>query len=151
MVPVQGLGDMGLSLVLSAIGSALGAGTAGEATIGAWKKAFMRNKAAAFTMVAFVGAPLSQTIYGMIFRNAIKNANLPPETWVFQMILGGLAGFVIGMSAYFQGRAGACAADAYGETGKGFANYIMVMGITETVALFVLGFSLTAIPKLAGG
>lgn len=150
MVPVQGLGDLGISLALSAVGSALGAGVAGEATIGAWKKAFMRNKAAAFIMIAFVGAPLSQTIYGMILRNAIKNANLPPENWFMQLILGGFAGLAIGLSAYFQGRAGACAADSFGETGKGFANYIMVLGITETVALFVLGFSLTAIPKLAG-
>jgi len=147
---IQGLGDMGLSLALSAIGSGLGAGVAGEATIGAWKKMFMRNKAAAMIMMSFVGAPLSQTIYGMILRNAIKNANLPPETTTYQMILGGVAGFAIGLSAYFQGRAGACAADAYGETGKGFANYIMVLGITETVALFVLAFSLTALPKLAG-
>lgn len=144
---IQGLGDMGLSLALSAVGSGLGAGVAGEATIGAWKKMFMRNKAAALVMTAFVGAPLSQTIYGMILRNAIIKANMPPESYPFQMILGGAAGFAIGLSAYFQGRAGACAADAYAETGKGFANYIMVLGITETVALFVLGFSLTALPK----
>lgn len=147
---VQGLGDMGLSLALAAVGSAFGTGAAGEATIGSWKKMFMRNKAAAFIMIAFVGAPLSQTIYGMILRNAIKNANLPPESYIYQMILGAFAGIAIGLSAYFQGRAGACAADAYGETGKGFANYIMVLGITETVALFVLGFSLMALPKLAG-
>lgn len=147
---IQGLGDMGISLAFSAVGSALGAGVAGEATIGAWKKMFMRNKTAALIMIAFVGAPLSQTIYGMILRNAIKNANLPPETTIYQIILGAVAGFAIGLSAYFQGRAGACAADAFGETGKGFANYIMVLGITETVALFVLAFSLTALPKLAG-
>lgn len=149
MLP-QGLGDMGLSLALAAVGSALGTGIAGEATIGAWKKMFLRNKAAAFIMLAFVGAPLTQTIYGMILRNAIRTANLPPESYPYQIILGAAAGFAIGLSAYFQGRAGACAADAYAETGKGFANYMMVLGMTETVALFVLGFSLTALPKLAG-
>lgn len=149
MLP-QGLGDMGLCLALSAVGSGLGAGVAGEATIGAWKKMFLRNKAAAFVMMAFVGAPLTQTIYGMILRNAIKDANLPPESYPYQIILGAAAGLAIGVSAYFQGRAGACAADAYAETGKGFANYMMVLGIIETVALFVLVFSLTAIPKLAG-
>ena len=144
---IQGMGDMGLSLTLSAVGSGLGAGVAGMAAIGAWKKAYMRNKAASFLMMAFVGAPLSQTIYGMILRNAIKTANLPPETYPFQMALGLAAGLAIGFSAWMQGKCGASAADAYGETGQGFGNYIMVLGITETVALFVLVFSLTALPK----
>ena len=67
---VSGLGDMGLSLAFSAIGSALGTGVAGMAAVGAWKRAFMQNKAAPFILIAFVGAPLSQTIYGMILRNA---------------------------------------------------------------------------------
>ena len=30
--------------------------------------------------------------------------------------------------------------DAYVETGKGFGNYLIVMGIIETVALFVMVF-----------
>ena len=79
---VPGLGDMSISLAVAAMGSALGTGAAGMAAIGAWKKAFIQNKAAPFILVAFVGAPLSQTIYGMILRNAIQAANLPPETMV---------------------------------------------------------------------
>ncbi|MDD4013450.1 MAG: V-type ATP synthase subunit K, partial [Candidatus Omnitrophica bacterium] len=39
------------------------------------------------------------------------------------------------------------ASDALGETGKGFGNYIMVLGVVETVALFVLAFTMTALPK----
>ncbi len=144
---IGGFGDMSLSLAFSAIGSGLGAGVAGMAAIGAWKRAFMQNKAAPFILVAFVGAPLSQTIYGMILRNAIQNANLPPESYNYQMILGLFAGLAIGMSAYMQGKAGAKAADALAETGKGFGNYIMVIGIIETVAIFMLVFSLMAIPK----
>jgi V/A-type H+-transporting ATPase subunit K len=54
-------------------------------------------------------------------------------------IFGGLA---IGMSALFQGRAAAASADALGATGKGTANYFIVIGIVETVALFTLVFSL---------
>ena len=72
---IEGLGDMSLSLAFAAIGSAFGTGFAGMAAVGAWKKAFSQNKAAPFILVAFVGAPLSQTIYGMILRNAIQAAN----------------------------------------------------------------------------
>ena len=38
--------------------------------------------------------------------------------------------------------------DALAETGKGFGNYIMVLGVIETVALFVMVFTMTALPKL---
>lgn len=144
---VAGLGDMSISLALAAIGSALGTGVAGMAAVGAWKRAFAANKAAPFILVAFVGAPLSQTIYGMILRNAIVSANLPPESYPYQMLVGLFAGFAMGMSAFMQGKAGAKAADALAETGKGFGNYIMVLGVIETVALFVMVFTMTALPK----
>lgn len=140
-------GDLGLSLSLAAVGSGLGAGAAGMAAIGAWKKAYMQNKVAAFIMVAFVGAPLTQTIYGMILRNAILNAKIDPALWHQQALLGLAGGIAMGVSAWMQGRAGARACDAFGETGKGFGNYIMVLGVVETVALFVMVFLLTAIPK----
>ena len=144
---VSGLGDMGLSLAFAAIGSALGTGVAGMAAVGAWKRAFMQNKIAPFILIAFVGAPLSQTIYGMILRNAIKNATLDPSSYPFQMALGLAAGMAIGASAWMQGKAGASAADALAESGKGFGNYIMVLGVVETVALFVMVFVMTALPK----
>jgi V/A-type H+/Na+-transporting ATPase subunit K len=144
---VAGLGDMSLSLSFAAIGSALGTGIAGMAAIGAWKRAFLQNKMAPFILVAFVGAPLSQTIYGMILRNAIKSANLDPSSYPFQMVLGLAAGLALGASAWMQGKAGASAADALAETGKGFGNYIMVLGVVETVALFVMVFIMTALPK----
>ncbi|MBU1894185.1 MAG: V-type ATP synthase subunit K, partial [Candidatus Omnitrophica bacterium] len=108
---VAGLGDMGLSLSLAAIGSALGTGIAGMSAIGAWKRAFMQNKMAPFILIAFVGAPLSQTIYGMILRNAIQSANLDPSSYSFQMVLGAAAGLAMGCSAWMQGKAGASAAD----------------------------------------
>ena len=56
--------------------------------------------------------------------------------------VGLFGGFVIGLSALFQGRVAAAAADALGETGKGTANYFIVVGIIETVALFTLVFCL---------
>ena len=149
MEMVKGFGDMSISLALAAVGSALGTGVAGMAAIGAWKKAFTQNKAAPFILVAFVGAPLSQTIYGMILRNAIKDAALPAtwDNYILQIIIGIVGGIAIGTSAFMQGKAGARASDALAETGKGFGNYIMVIGIIETVALFVMVFCMQAIPK----
>ena len=144
---VAGLGDMGLSLTIAAVGSALGIGVAGMSAIGAWKRAFMQNKMAPFILIAFVGAPLSQTIYGMILRNAILHANLDPKSYNYQIVLGLAAGLALGASAWMQGKTGASAADALAETGKGFGNYIMVLGVVETVALFVMVFVMTALPK----
>jgi V/A-type H+-transporting ATPase subunit K len=48
-------------------------------------------------------------------------------------------------SAIFQGKAGAAGADALAETGKGFSQYITVVGLCETVALFALVFSMVAL------
>lgn len=145
---IAGLGDMNISLFLSAVGSALGTGAAGMAAIGAWKKAFAQNKAAPFILIAFVGAPLTQTLYGMITRNAIQSANMPPDVYHLQFLIGALAGMAMGLSAFMQGKAAAKASDALAETGKGFGNYIMVLGVIETVALFVMIFVNSALPKL---
>jgi len=141
------LGDMSISLAIAAVGSCLGISAAGQAAVGAWKKAYALNKAAPFVLVAFVGAPLSQTIYGMILRDAIKNAPWAAGTTHWQIMLGGVAGIAIALSAWFQGKIGAKAADALGETGKGFGNYLMAIGIIETVALFVMVFAMNGLPK----
>ncbi len=139
------LGDMSFSLGLAAVGSGLGTAIAGMAVIGAWKKAFLLNKTPNFLLITFVGAPLSQTIYGLIVKNAIKNANLPPEMYPYEIALGIAVGLGIGVSAWMQGKAGAAAADALGESGKGFSYYLMIIGIVESVALFVMAFVLTSL------
>ena len=141
------LGDMNLSLVLGAIGSAMGTGIAGMAAIGAWKKAYLQNKQASFLLVAFAGAPLTQTIYGFILRDQIRNAYWEGISAGWPILIGAVAGIAIGLSALMQGQAGAKASDALGETGQGFANYIMVVGIIETVALFVMIFAMIALPS----
>lgn len=145
---VNSFGDMNLSLSLAAIGSAWGAGVAGMAAIGAWKKIFLQNKVVPFILLAFVGAPLTQTIYGMILRDRIIQANLPVDTQgcVSQMAIGFFAGLALGVSAYMQGKAAAVACDALAETGKGFGQYIVVLGVIETVALFVMIFCMIALP-----
>lgn len=141
------LGDLNLSLVLGAVGSAMGTGIAGMAAIGAWKKAYLQNKAAPFILVAFVGAPLTQTIYGFILRNQILSAYWEGQSAWAPVLIGGIAGIAIGLSALMQGKAAAKASDALAETGKGFANYIMVVGIIETVALFVMILAMIELPS----
>ncbi len=141
--------DLGVSAVFAfaAMGSALGTGAAGMAAIGAWKKAFAQNKAAAFMLVVFVGAPLTQMIYGMIVMNKMAEVAAKGS---YMWGIGVFCGIAMGLSAMMQGKAGAVAADAMGETGKGFGNYIVVLGIIETVALFVMVFSMGLFAKLAG-
>lgn len=139
-----GLGRMGavLALAFGAMGSILGSAAAGASAIGAWRRAFEQNKAAPFILVTFVGAPLSQTIYGMILMGNINAAvTASPGQWAGLTGIGLMAGLAIGLSAWYQGRMGAFAADALGDTGKGFGNYLMVLGIIETVALFVMVFA----------
>ena len=76
---------MACALGLSAMGSAFGAGFAAQASVGAWKKCYANGKPAPFIMVAFSGAPLTQTIYGFLLMNFIRSAveggwdNLSPE------------------------------------------------------------------------
>jgi len=53
-----------------------------------------------------------------------------------------ISGIAIGASAYLQGLAAASAADAFAETGKGFTNQLMVLGVVETIAIFVMAFSI---------
>lgn len=130
---------MAAALGLSAAGSAFGTGFAGMSSVGAWKKCYASGKQAPFIMIAFAGAPLTQTIYGFLLMNFIKSANCDPYLALWVGVFGGLA---IGMSALFQGRCAAAAADALGATGKGTANYFIVIGVIETVALFTLVFSL---------
>lgn len=133
-------------LGLAALGSALGTGVAGMAAVGAWKRAYAQNKAAPFILITFVGAPLSQTIYGMILMNSVVRgvsgalASQTTVAWPAMLGLGLFGGLAMGASAFMQGRVGAAASDALGETGQGFGNYLMAIGVVETVAIFVLVF-----------
>ena len=133
----------GCVMTLAAAGSAAGAGVAGMAAIGAWKRCYMQNKPAPFILVGFVGAPLTQTIYGYIVMLSFLSAKCSPENALVMLAAGIFGGAAIGMSAYWQGRGAAAACDAFAETGKGVAGNFIVLGITETVALFVMVFLLT--------
>lgn len=143
---VVSLGKLGAAMAvsLSAVGSGLGTGAAGMAAVGAWKKCYAQNKTAPFMLAVFVGAPITQTFYGMIVM--FKLAGLASDGAPFPALLGWglLGGLAIGMSAWMQGKTGAAASDAFAETGQGFANYLMAIGIIESVALFVMVFILIA-------
>ena len=136
---------MACALALSALGSGLGAGAASQAAVGGWKKCYANGKPAPFIMVAFAGAPLTQTIYGFLLMNFIATAignGVASSLALGVVVFGGLA---IGLSAWMQGLVSANACDALAETGKGTANYFIVIGIVETVALFTLVFCLLAL------
>ena len=131
-----------MALSLSALGSGLGIGAAGAAAVGAWKKCFAQNKPAPFMLAVFVGAPITQTFYGMIVM--MKLLNLAGAGAAFPALLawGLFGGLAIGLSAWMQGRIAAGASDALAETGQGFTNYLMALGIIESVAIFVMVFIL---------
>ena len=141
---VISLGKVGsaLAVSLAAVGSCLGTGAAGMAAVGAWKKCFDQNKPAPFLLVAFVGAPITQVFYGLIVMFTLNGKADAGAAFPGLIGWGLFAGLAMGMSAWMQGKTGAAASDALAETGKGFANYLMALGVIESVALFVMIFAL---------
>lgn len=152
-------------LGLSAAGSAFGTGFAASAAVGAWKKCYAANKPAPFLLLSFVGAPITQTLYGMILMFVmlgkvalVKDAEgvvtgitstVGTGSGLAVLVAGIFAGFAIGISALFQGRAAAAACDAQAETNQGFTNYLAALGIIETVSIFAMVFALIALGSVA--
>ena len=126
-------------LGLSAAGSAFGTGFAASAAVGAWKKCYAANKPAPFLLLSFVGAPITQTLYGMILMFIMlgKVGNVSAGAGLPVLVAGIFAGLGIG------------ACDAQAETNQGFTNYLAALGIVETVAIFTMVFALIALGKIA--
>jgi len=142
------LGFLGAGLVMgiSATGSAIAIGIVGQATVGAWKKCFAANKSAPMLLLAFTGNPLTQVFYGYILMGVLKAAAINGTSNPALLLgFGLIAGLAIAFSAIVQGKIGASACDAIVETGKGFAQFIAIMGIAETVALFVMVLTMTSV------
>jgi len=135
-------------LGLSGAGSAFGTGFAASAAVGAWKKCYAAGKPAPFLLLSFVGAPITQTLYGMILMFTLFGKLNVAGAGIPCVILGIFSGFAIGVSALFQGRAAAAACDAQAETNQGFTNYLAALGIIETVAIFTMVFTLIAVGKI---
>ena len=131
---------IGACFLLPACGSMIGAYVVGAATIGAWKKCYMENKPGPFIMVAYCGAPLTNPIYGFILMGQLDVSERLSNFQI--MYMGLLAGFVLAGSAFTQARVAAYAAESFAETGQGFGNNMMVIGICETIALFTMVFTM---------
>ena len=139
-------GQMGAGLVMgiSSLGAAIAMGIAGSATIGAWKRCYKANKPAPMTLLTFVGFPLTEVFYGFILmRQMLGVANASNGGLLFGVGIAG--GIAIAFVAIAEGWAGAAAADALTDTGKGFANYVAIVGVCETVALFVMVLCMTVL------
>ncbi|MCL1922001.1 MAG: V-type ATP synthase subunit K [Kiritimatiellaeota bacterium] len=145
MSQAWGMAGAVICLGLSAVGSILALGTAASAAIGAWKKCYLQNKQAPFLLMALVGVPMTQTLYGMI----VMFTMFPVTALGFPLIvIGTFAGLAIGLSAVLQGKAAAAAIDAQAETGQGFTNYLIVLGIIETVGILTMVFSLIVLMNM---
>jgi len=143
------VGFIGAGLVfgLAALGSGFGIGIAGPATVGAWKKCYLANKPAPMTMLAFTGNPLTQTFYGFLLMGPAVAAargteEIAPMEPLLLLAYTLVAGIALLVTAIVQGKIAACACDAMAEKNKGFAQYMIVMGIAESVALFAMVFTL---------
>jgi len=140
---------IGASFGLSALGATIGMVFNGPAVIGAWKKCYLQNKPAPFILLVFAATCLSNVIYGFIIMNALVGtgstaaiaAHVALNSQKF-FVLGLSAGLSIGGVAITQAVCSACAAEAFAETGKGFGNFLMVIGIAETISLFSMVFTL---------
>jgi len=141
------LGMLGAGLVfgLGAVGSGIGIGIAGMATVGAWKKCFLANKGAPMLLLAFTGNPLTQTFYGYILLGQLRTAAMANPGQTLYLGYGIAAGLSLLFSAIAQGKIAACACEALVEKNRGFANYMIVMGICETVALFTMVLTMTSL------
>ena len=142
------LGELGASLLLgiSALGSGIGILIVGQATIGAWKKCYLQKKSAPMLLLAFTGNPITQTLYGYILMGYARDAAAAnPGNSLTYLGLFTSASIALAGTAIVQGKIGACAVDTLVETGKGFAQYMIVMGIAETIALFAMVFTMTSL------
>ena len=126
---------------LSAVGAAIGMAVNGPAVIGAWKKCYVQKKPAPFILLVFGATCLSNIIYGFILLLLLPASTA--SSFVL-LTLGLGSGLAIGAVAITQAMCAASAAEAYAETGQGFANYLMIVGIAETISLFAVVFVLMA-------
>jgi len=130
---------------LVALGAVFGCTIAANAAVGAWKKCYLQEKLAPFQLVIFVGMPLTQVIYGMILMfvisGKVEDAACLKLSTVF-LFVGILAGIIMMVCAWWQGKAAAHCCDALAETGKGFTNYLIVLGVIETISIFVMAFGM---------
>ncbi|MCL2389607.1 MAG: V-type ATP synthase subunit K [Elusimicrobia bacterium] len=139
---VEGIswGQVGIaaSFVIASIGAAIGVVVNGPAVIGAWKKCYMQKKPAPFILLVFAATCLTNVIYGYLTM-VLMTPTLPAAQL---LTLGVGTGLCLAIVAYTQAKCAAAAAEAYAETGQGLGNYLMVIGIAETIGLFAMVFTI---------
>ena len=142
MVEVGFWGVIGItaSFGLSAIGSGVGMAANGPAVIGAWKKCYVQKRPAPFILLVFGGTCLSNIIYGFITMTVLAASTNLNDAWLLGLGVG--SGLCIAIVAVTQAMCSAAAADAYAETGQGFGNNLMIVGIAETISLFAMVFTI---------
>ena len=141
-----GLISASLLMSITALGAGIGVNIVGQAAIGAWKKCFQNNKAAPMVMLAFVGNLLSQVLYAYILMGRLMTAaEENPERAFVYVGFALAAGASLFASEIVQGKLGACAVVAIADARKGFAQYIAVIGVAETVALFTMVFTVASL------
>ena len=96
-------------LGLSGAGSALGTGLAASAAVGAWKKCYAAGKPAPFLLLSFVGAPITQTLYGMILMFIMLGKTAVVGAGGACVLLGIFSGLAIGLGPNWTPRAFAAA------------------------------------------
>ena len=128
---------------LAAAGSALGTGSAAQGAVGAFKKSFLLSKVPPSQLIIYTAFPLSQTIYGIVLMFTIMG--LGDGNAGAKFAAGLFGGLAMGFSAALQGKVMAGACDSLVETGKGNAYYIILAGIVESVAVFVLALLIVAL------
>ena len=139
---VGALGQIGViaSFGIATLGAIIAMVINGPAVIGAWKKCYLQKKPAPFILVIFASTCLSNPIYGFITMTALADSVILNNVQLFT--LGIVAGTAICLSAFIQAMCSAAAAEAYAETGQGFGNFLMVIGVAETLGLFAMVFTL---------
>lgn len=140
------LGQMGAALAvgMAAVGSSLGAGSAGMSAAGAWAKDAKAGKPLRFVYVVLVSAPITQTVYGFIVMSQMigKIGKVGASAGML-LAIGIATGLGEMLSAWMQGRIGAAGCRMLSEAeGKGFAFILIALGIAETVGIFTLVFML---------
>ena len=130
------IASFGISTLMAIIAMVIN----GPAVIGAWKKCYLQRKPAPFILVIFASTCLSNPIYGFITMSALHDSVVLNSVQLFS--LGMIAGAAIGLAALIQSMCSAAAAEAYAETGQGFGNFLMVIGVAETLGLFAMVFTL---------
>lgn len=128
-----------LALGLSAIGSSIGCGIAGQAS----HAVMSRLDEGHGKFIGMSAAPSSQTIYGFILMLLMKNRILEGGLTALDGIgIGLFCGLAIMISAIFQGKVAASGIAASARSASVYGKCWAAIGIVESFALFAFVFAL---------